>query len=302
MRVIRATALFAGILLVGLGRARADLLTYVHEAPFDNSQQEGLYNFDTTTGISSLRVPLPSTTPRIFGLGTRPSDGAVFGLTVSGQVISLNPNTGAIATIGNTGLQGQSLAFRPSDGTLFIELATNTAPNTFVFSLNTFNLSTGATTFVANIGTEVTGSTTTLSGVTGSLAFSPSGVLYGFTSGGSSLTTGSLYTINTTTGATSLIGPGNHPFYSLIGATFGPSGKMFVSDYNLGQISQVDLTSGNRTSVGSVDADEVTGLIVAPPAAVPEPSSLVTLGIAALLGLGFSLRRRSQTALNTNMS
>lgn len=285
-----ALAVIALALTAG-GRAEASLLTYVSES----LTAPGLYDFDTTTGASTLRVAFPSRSPRIFALDTRPSDGAVFGGTVSGDLISLNVNTGAITTLSHIGSQIDGLAFGP-DNTLYLELVTGNNQGPFTWSLNRFDLATNTLTFIANTGFAAAPSQ--LTGMTGALSFSPSGVLYGFNKGGD-LAAGAFYSINPVTGVTTLIGPaGQFPFKTLEDAAFGSDGQLYVTDYNLGQISRVNTTTGIRTSVGSVPGNEATGLIAFPgplPAPVPEPATIGMALTASVAGL-VAYRRRKRSA------
>ena len=110
---------------------------------------------------------------------------------------------------------------------------------------------------------------------------------------------GNLYTVNTTTGATTLVGnTGVSVGSPLGGLTFGPGGVLFASLDD--KLYQLNAATGLATPINpdpNVDTgfSSISGLAFAP-AAVPEPGSIVLLG----LGLGTigvtALRARARRA------
>jgi hypothetical protein len=93
-----------------------------------------------------------------------------------------------------------------------------------------------------------------------------------------------LYRVDLQTGKASVVGGTDLG----IGATWISNGLAFVfNDLTLG-ISQLDLSTGNTTSVGSFDP--AAGVIQGAQATTPEPSTMSLLGLA-LCGLGLVGRR-----------
>ncbi len=245
--------------------ADADVLTYFLR---DGNQTDptGFYNFDTTTGLSSLRAPVTFGSG-LFSMDVRQSDQAVFGVDLAGELLRINPDTGGVTVVGNSGIgQLLAIAIRPSDGTLFVDSGNS------LYSVN-------ATTAVATL----IGATRN---VDRGLAFSPTGTLYGFNS-----SSGALYTVNPANGQTTLVGNSGAPISSLAeDATFAPGNTLYMQDFG-GDIFQVDPTSGTRTIVGHSVLTDVLGLF-GPASVVPEPSSLVLCGIAAGMVLAVGRFRR----------
>src|SRR5437762_9263646 len=87
-------------------------------------QPRGLYNFDTTTGLSSQRAAVGGT-ERFFGMDARLSDAALFAVnyvdngSMSG-LYRINIDTGATSLIGSMGVDMMvGLAFNPLNGDLY---------------------------------------------------------------------------------------------------------------------------------------------------------------------------------------
>ncbi len=210
----------------------------------------GLYNFDTGTGIPTLRVAVGGT-QRFFSLTTQPGTGRVYAadpnVTATSMLWTLDVNTGIATPVGNINNDViANIAFDPTTGVLY-GLGRNSSV------LYTINTATGAPTHVG-----------TATSVYSGLAFSPGGQLYG-TSG-----TGLLYSIDKATGGSTLIGgPG---IGSLVeDAAFTPQGNMYISDFH-GRIDQVNPATGAipvswQTGFG----DGLLGLIATPTVFPPPP-------------------------------
>jgi hypothetical protein len=229
---------------------------------FFSDSPHGIYNFDTGTGLTTLRAPV-SGIQRFFGMDTRPSDGTVFAVNYDSPnpsgLYTININTGALSLIGSTGVAGLvGVAFNPLNGQLFG--LRNNGEGAGLFSINQI---TGAATLIGNTGFVDRG-----------LTFSPSGQLYGFTD------QGALYRIDPATGSSTPVGGTGNPVSNIAeDAAFDPSGNLYASDFS-GGIFRTDTVTGNGTQIGSTHGFDVLGLIVAP---VPEP------GAAALAVVGLSV-------------
>lgn len=255
-----------------------DLLMAAHLVYFDEDggagNPRGFYNFDTTTGISSLRAEVIGG-GRFFSMARRPSDGAVFAISPNDHSLySVDVNTGlhSVSTI----LAGPSnvisdllnIAFDPTTSELF-GIKRNGS------GLYSIDQTTGQVALVGPV-----------SGVRAGLAFAPNGILYATDTN----TSNALYTIDTDSGVAALVGGGGTT--SLEDATFTSNGEMFVTGFN-GGVFQYNLTTGSKATVGSTGMGSgLLGVI-----AVPEPSSSVIalVGIAGLLGA--IARRRWRSSL-----
>ena len=220
--------------------ALADNLIYFEED--GGAGPRGLYNFDSATGISTLRIAVGGS-QRFFGLEAHPGTGTVYGTDPLGTstLWTLDINSGAATLIGNiNGDTIADIAFDPTTGVLY-----GMGRNSSV--LYTINPATGAPTVVG----------TSDPNARCGLVFSPTGQLYAFS------VNGALYSINKATAAATLIGGGVGPS-PVEDAVFTPSGNLFFTVF-FGQIYQVDLATGADTQVGSSNAGSgLLGIIAAP--------------------------------------
>ncbi len=227
---------------------------------------------------------------------TPPAPGTLFATTGSqGQLITINPATGAGATIGSTGDQFYPLEIEfHENGTLYsagssfltIDIFDGTphfinAWEDVVYrglefdasgklyasyfvqgfgstsaELETINLQTGATKWIGEIGFR---------NVKG-LAFGPDGTLY-------STSDGKLISINTATGAGTVIGPTG--FANVTALEFGPDGVLYagvVQDCK-GLLIAINPSTGAGTLVGATGFSEITGLSFFPVGTAPYISS-----------------------------
>ena len=272
-------------LLAGFGPAitdsRADFaygVTY-----FDNQ----LISVNTTTGVGSL-------------VGTLDAAMSPFGLSYGGgNLYTFDSNAGLIKQINTTtaatqqayniglspgGLLGQGgLAFQNSN-VGFLTSALSPTDYSTVNDLYKFNLATGTSTLVAHTADTLQ-----------ALAFSAAGVLYGM-----GKNDGNLYTIDTNTGAMTLIGNVGIPIGSPTGGlAFGPGGMLYATlDDILYTVNpttaQATVVNPDPTAFGGFNS--VSGLAVAPLAAVPEPSSMALCGIFLAAAGGRALLRRRKSA------
>lgn len=266
MKVVwRIFILFALVGSLQAGTASAGLLGVNFLTPFST-----LYDVDPATGgLSNPR----STTPAgaLSGIALNSAGTLLYGFTpVLGNLVTINPVTGATSVVGPTGLllvEGD-LAFGPT-GTLYGADAISGATQ----SLVSFNLTTGAATIVGTLATD------DISG----LAFSSGGTFYGLDTHVNSGGNPTLVTINPATGAvlTNVATTGLSAVNSLAGMTFDANGTLYVTGG--GSLYTLNPVTGAATLVGTHSGD-LSGLAFVPSTTVPEPATIVllALGLAIL--------------------
>ena len=247
------------------------------------------------------------------------------------KLLAINSQTGVATVVGTLGISGAvGLTFN-ADGTLLYTVANSYPPgssNTTIEQLATINPLTGQATLigspfpfrvgimpmaVSSTGTIFAAGTSTASpvslantlltidpvtgqptkvgafGVPGMMdfAFNPNGTLYGATQT-------ALYTINTSTGAATLV----HAFSGVsgvMGITFDAQGNLFATNFSAtSSLYSVNLTTGTATLIGATGVPDVHSADVRP---VPEPATLVLFssGFVGILG---RLRRRRPNRRN----
>jgi hypothetical protein len=282
-RRLASMALLLG--LMASSPARADFTLYGITFGLPPATPGQLITINTTTGsgtaVGTLDSPMAS-----YGLAALNGNLYTYDQVASPNlVLQIDPTTGhtlGSTDIGTGVLIGEGdIAFR-SDGTGFLY-----GDGSKFFS---FDLAAGTSTLI-NTG----------SFLFDGLAFSGGGVLFGLSQGfGAPNGQSSLYTINTTTGAVSLVGALNVPAAAtelLGGLAFAPDGTLYaeLSDGTTSStLYTVSTTTGQATLVGSIGFGNVSGIrfLETSSAAVPEPSSLALCGIAGAVGLGYGWRRR----------
>lgn len=238
----------------------AGTLVFFHGG--DTNFQRGLYNFDTSTGISTFRVAVAGT-ERFDSMTIRPSDGVVFAavpdfVNFGDDLYTIDINTGSstkIAPLSFSSDYVENISFDPSTGTLY-GLQRN-GPGLFIIDpANGQCTQVASKAFFVNSGFD----------------FAPDHRLFATNSDN-----GQLYRIDPITGAQTPVGIGTGTSLSLEDAAFLPGGEMFVADFRGGEIYRFDTSTGQRTLVG-ITAEGLTALI-----AVPEPPTMVlaSVGLAA---------------------
>lgn len=216
------------------------------------------------TGVSSLS-----------GMDVQPGTGTVFassGFLDGGQLYTIDLTTGATTLIGPTGFAAvPAIAFDPATGILYGSAAT--ASDAVSMRLITINPVTGAGTSVGLFGNW--GGNTV--GGLDSLAFHPTtGVLYAGTGSFFDGTPGDIFTIDTTTGAatllTSLHAPGSSALIpgTLAGLAFDPVGRLYGSIGSInGNILSIDLASSTFEILLDATNNSVTDIIAPCTASIP---------------------------------
>ena len=249
--------------LITPGMARAD---FMYAITFD----EELLSIDISTGAGTLIGYLDSSMAG-FGLGDRGTSLYTFD-QMADRIVQLDPATGhtlATIDIGVGDIQGEgSLAFR-SDGIGFMTRSWGDTGQLWSFDITVPS---------SNAITGLGGLTPSMDGAD----FNGSDVLYGI-----SQTTASLYTINQTTGATTLIGDTG------FNSSAGVSGLTFTSDGTLyGVIDDalytINTATGAATLIGVIGFNDVSGLTAIAPVPVPAAVLLSILGLSAV---GIKLRK-----------
>jgi DNA-binding beta-propeller fold protein YncE len=165
----------------------------------------------------------------------------------------------------------RTLAYDPSGGVFY---------GSDYNSLFIINPGTAATSFVGGFGGP---------GNFWALTFVPGLGLYGF-----SVDTGTLYQINTATGALTAVGPAGAD--RIAGLAYDPTTGRLIGasdEAGGGNVYEVSLTTGHATLL-NVSGHNFTGLAVPQPA--PEPGTLSLFGLGLLGLLGFGRRRRKRAA------
>ena len=230
------------------------------------SNDDNLISVNTSNPNASTLIGTLDVTAASLGLFADSSKLYVYD-TNNNVVRQINPSTAATISTINIGI-----ANPPSEGDVAFQngvgyLISTTQPDGSFGATGTlykFTLATNSATIISTNVPMVDG-----------LAFSSAGVLYGLAQGG-----GTLYTIDTATGAATAVGAtgindncGGNACYSFGGLSFGPSGTLFADLTNFANPTSdfftINPTNGIATADGTLPFDQVDGLT----SVVPEPAS-----------------------------
>jgi hypothetical protein len=233
-----------------------------------NATQFGTIDLSTNT-YTQVAASTPN---QLDGLTT--SGGTLYGATISGQLYTVNPATGAQTAVGSA-----------TAGVAYTGLAPNGAGSLFTYDvvaeqLGSIDRTTGAYSAIGASGFNQ-------SNMTGTLAVS-GGTLYGSAFDGNVPFRRTLVTFNTSTGAASFVGSDNPIYQDLIlftvnGALQGLNGTTLYS---------VNSSSGALTQLGTITGANLpvmfSAAVLTP---VPEPAASLGVVMAAA-GLTWWCRRR----------
>ena len=176
-----------------------------------------------------------------------PLQAGLIGVTPT-NVIRIDPSTGAGTLIGPSGLNTTLSLARDPSGTLFTTTTGSTA------NLATINPVTG----VGTLGPAITGTGLAFLGASG-LAFAPgSGVLFASINDPSLGTQAGLYTINTGTGAATLVGFIDGHAVSDI--AFSPTGTLYGWDSAVEGLLAINTSTGVGAVVSAVGGPDLRAL------------------------------------------
>ena len=253
-------------------------------APLFSNQRSGspccnFFNIDDQTAVTS-NVNLSANTG-MAGLAYDANNDILYGMKNGGnsELFTINQSTGAATKIGDTGINDAvGLAYDNATDTLWT--STNGSGGTGgIGQFHKVNVATGASTF------NVAGFQERLDG----LAYG-NGKLYVQQES----TTGTIYEVNQTTGEGTAIPNQALPNTASWQGLAFQNGLLYAADCcagGNGQLWSVDPNTGVTNNVGLSDTFRTQSL--AP--TVPEPSSLVLLGLGAI-GMGLYGRRRWRSA------
>jgi len=214
--------------------------------------------------LSGYNVAAPPTSQLFGAQGTD---------VTTSDLYEINTGTGAETSIGPIGFAVTGMAMRPSDNVMFAVTSNNSAVSPR--SLITIDMTTGDGTLVG--GLFVTNGLA-------DIAFRSDDVLYGFSGNNSRL-----YTVNTTTGAGTVVNlnqiPGSN---SGLGCTFDSADVLYVFPHgDTGTYYSVDEAAVTFTSLGTLSGFSVTSGRI--PAAACDASDVVYASLLTPTGAGTHL-------------
>ncbi len=240
-----------------------------------STSNSGVYSIDPATGAATLLSSLD---------GVSSIAGASF---LDGQLyVSDVYKSGAFSTVAADPLTGATTVVSDQEGsTTWAALASSEADGV-LYAVDAFG---GNRLKSITPSGDVTAIGSGMNIFVAGMAYDDlNGILY-------AATANALYTIDTATGAASLIGAlgFNSPLLGL--AYDEDSQTLYANAGNLGALFVIDVTSGLGTFVGLNGAALIDGLAWVSDAAIPLPAAL-PLFLAGAAGLGFARKRRRRAS------
>ena len=264
----RLTLCSAALLTLSVGNLEAGVLAYTLVS-------DGvLGTTDLNTGAFSLIA-----NNNLFYAGLGVANGTLYGVSNAGSVLwSINPANGSASAVGFD----PTADYRYFGSTTSGLYAIGYEPGTGWGVLLSINPSNGAATLIGPTG---------LGNVTGYGNLSTNSSTLYFAEGGM------LYTIDTTTGAATQVG---YMGGAQIQGMISEGGVLYGAEYSPDfQLDTLNTTNGSATAGASLSAIVKYGTVVGlapdpltppPPSSVPEPSTMVLLGVGG--AVLFALRKR----------
>jgi hypothetical protein len=257
-----------------VGQAQADFIDYAWSGFNLPTGQFGTLNLQT--GVFTQTGTLPGGI--IGGDMARLPGGPLYAMTFStSDLILINPLTTQITTVGHSGNGILGIAFR-QDSTLF----------GFTYQdMYRIDPTTGAATLIGHMGNFVSTNSSF------DVRFDANGNLFLVEQNGAP--TSSLYSVNVSTGLATLVGPTGFP----VNALDFENGTLYGFTEN-GKIISINTLTGagtflvNESGMTAAFINAVATADPGPVSTVPEPSSLILLGVGAVCVLGYGRRQRKQ--------
>ena len=274
--------------------ALAASTTYGSSVYVENGSQFGTVDLDS----GAFRSVGPGTPNGVSGLAPGPN-GSLLTLSFSGNLEAINPNSGAVAVVGATGLADCSLPASPCGPTsanTIAALGGKIYATDFQNRLYAVNPLTGAATPIGLTGMPALTFVPLTANPDGSLdvydeaLFPADGKLYAtfdtsrfdpLTHSATAVISPSLYQIDPSTGLATRVGPTALG----LGAAVEVNGTVYAFNEPAIEVVNLDLANGNTSFVSNFDP---AAGIVSGASPVPEPASLA---LAAFGILGFALCR-----------